>query len=124
MSYHTTKTRQQPRRSPLDAVGLWDSRRAGQTMPEPVINRAYVPGLAYESGIPGTIATTPNTLRGLGDCIGCHGVGAVPPPGVHYPPPPPPEPVVAAGAIGFVGVGLGLLLGVFVGYKMCQKHSV
>jgi hypothetical protein len=46
------------------SLGLWDPRRAGQTMPEPVINRAYTPGLAYPSGIPGRIIY--GDLDGLG----------------------------------------------------------
>lgn len=57
-----------------NSLGLWDPRHAGQTMPEPVINRAYTPGLAYPSGIPGRIIY--GDLDGLGgvksDC-GCNG---------------------------------------------------
>jgi len=63
--------------SSKNSLGLWDPRRAGQTMPEPVINRAYTPGLAYPSGIPGRIIY--GDLDGLGGVstkksgCGCNG---------------------------------------------------
>lgn len=33
----------------VSALGLWDSRSAGETMPEPKINRAYIAGVVYDN---------------------------------------------------------------------------